>query len=147
MKLTVTLTDAQTGHASLRALWEQVKAWLIAGHKVTLTAKTDTRSVAQNSLMWSCLSDLSKQVTWPDGRRMTDEGWKDYLTATLSGQEMFPNMDNTGFVVISKGTSTSAMTIKEMTEVIDLAHLFGDSKGVRWSRTSLGRDWPEEATE
>lgn len=130
----------------MRALWEQVKPWLISGHKVTLTAKTETRSVAQNSLMWSCLSDLSKQVVWPDGRRLTGEGWKDYITANLTGQDMFPNIEGNGLIVISKGTSTSSMTVKEMTEVIDLAHLFGDSKGVRWSKTSLGREWPEEMT-
>lgn len=36
------------------------------------------------------------------------------------------------------------MTIPEMTELIDFLHAFGDQRGVQWSKTSLGRDWPEE---
>jgi hypothetical protein len=37
------------------------------------------------------------------------------------------------------------MTVAEMAELITLGHAYGDSQGVRWSRTSLGRDVPEEA--
>ena len=31
-----------------------------------------------------------------------------------------------------------------MSELIDFLHAFGDERGVQWSRTSLGRDVPEE---
>ena len=41
---------------------------------------------------------------------------------------------------MTRGTSTSAMTIAEMGAVIDLCHAFGADKGVIWSPTSLGRD-------
>ena len=140
MKHTVTLNDAQSGHAAYAALWLQVKNLLLSGRRVHVTAKTDTRSLAQNNLMWSCLGDLSEQVLW-FGKRLTDDGWKDFITAHLNGQELVPNMDGTGFVALGKGKSTSDMTIAEMTAVIDLAHCFGDERGVVWSPKSLGREW------
>ena len=66
------------------------------------------------------------------------------LTASLKKQDAVPNLDGSGFVVL--GQRTSEMTIAEMVDVITLAHAFGDSKGVQWRRTSLGRDVPDEVT-
>jgi len=143
MRHSTTLYSAQQGHTELRSVWEFLKPWLIAGHRITATFKTSTRSVAQNNLMWSCLSDLSNQVEW-FGRRLTDEGWKDFITAHIAGQDVVPNMDGDGFVTIGRGKSTSDMTIAEMTEVIDRCHAFGSLRGVKWSRTSLGREVPDE---
>lgn len=139
MKYDLTLFDAQTGHAAVAALWTQLKPLLMAGHRVHLVAKTESRSVAQNRLMWSCLNDLSAQVPW-FGKRLKPEGWKDFVTAHLNGQELVPNMDGTGFVALGRGKSTSDMTIAEMTAVIDLCHAFGTDKGVQWSPTSLGTE-------
>jgi hypothetical protein len=140
VKHTVTLRDAQSGHAAYVALWPQLKGLLLLGKRIQIVAKTDTRSMEQNNLMWSCLNDLSEQVRWFD-KRLTAEGWKDFITAHLNGQELVPNMDGTGFVALGKGKSTSDMTVQEMTAVIDLAHAFGDDRDVVWSATSLGRDW------
>jgi hypothetical protein len=139
MRHTVTLHNAQAGHAAYVALWSQLKALLLSGHKVNITAKTDSRSAAQNRLMWACLTDLSEQVKW-FGKNLTREGWKDFITAHLNGQELVPNMDGTGFVALGKGKSTSDMTIAEMTAVIDLAHAFGADHGVAWSPTSIGHE-------
>ena len=144
MKLTIKLLDAQRGHAAFRQLWDDIKPHLIAGKRGDVVVKFDTRSIEQNRLMWSILTDLSIQVTWPDGRRMTPTGWKDYFTGRIEGQEMFPNMEGNGFIIVGRGKSTSDMTIREMSQVIELAQMFGDKQQVKWSKTSLGRDWPEE---
>lgn len=144
-RIHLTLKDAQSAATELARAWQWIKSMLMAGHRLSLTVRRETRSLAQNSLMWSCLTDLSEQVKWDGSRRLTPEGWKDYLTAHLSGQDLVPNMDGTGFVAIGRGKSTSDMTIAEMTAVIDLAHAFGDGRGVRWRRTSLGREVPDEA--
>ena len=119
------------------------RAQLVAGFRLVVEIRRETRTLAQNDLMWSCLTDLSKQVTWDGTRRLKPIAWKDYLTAHLNGQDLVPNMEGTGFVAIGRGSSTSEMTIAEMTAVIDLAHAFGTGRGVKWSRTSLGRDAPE----
>ena len=101
--------------------------------------RLETRTLKQSQLMWSCLDDLSAQVQW-FGKKLKSEGWKDFITGHLNGQELVPNMDGTGFISLTKGSNTSRMTIKEMTAVIDLAHAFGADLYVKWSRTSLGRD-------
>jgi hypothetical protein len=119
--------------------WPWLKSMLIAGHRINVIFKTETRSIAQNDLMWSCLTDLSKQVKW-FGKYLTPEGWKDFITGHLEGQDLVPNMDGTGFISIGRGKSTSKMTIKEMTAVIELCHAFGAENNVNWSPTSLGRD-------
>ena len=72
------------------------------------------------------------------GKNLTPEGWKDWITGHLDGQELHPNMDGTGFISIQRGRRTSKMTKAEMTAVIDLAHAFGSDKDVIWSPTSLG---------
>lgn len=140
MRASITLHNAQQAHQALLSLWADIKPWLIAGHRLSVSVKTDTRSTAQNSLLWSCLADVSRQVEW-HGQRLDDEAWKDMATAALKRQRVVPGIDG-GFVVL--GTRTSRMTVAEMSELIDFLHAFGDERGVQWSRTSLGKDVPEE---
>lgn len=136
-RLSLRWYNAQQAHRSLQELWAWAKPLLMAGHRLVISARRETRSLAQNNLMWSCLTDLSKQVKW-FGKNLTPEGWKDFITGHLHGQELVPNMDGTGFISINRGRSTSDMTIAEMTAVIELCHAFGAEQGVKWSETSLG---------
>ena len=136
-RLSLRWYNAQQAHQSMLGLWAWAKPLLMAGHRLVISARGETRSLAQNNLMWSCLTDLSEQVEWC-GKRLTKEGWKDFITAHLNGQELIPNMHGTGFVSINMGKSTSAMTKGEMSAVIDLAHAFGSERGVNWSETSIG---------
>ena len=140
-RLTLQLVNPQQAHTALtHRLWPWLKANLMAGTAMVLSARKDTRSQAQNRLMWSCLTDLSEQVQW-FGKRLTPEGWKDFITAHLNGQEEVPNMYGTGFVAIGKGSSTSDMTRKEMTAVIDLCHAFGSDKGLHINGSSKRDPW------
>ena len=134
-----TIYEPVQGHKALLEAWNWVKPMVMAGHRLNVVIKPETRSLAQNNLMWSCLTDLSTQLQWC-GKKMTPEGWKDFITAHIDGQDIVPNMDGTGFVTIGRGKSTSQMTIAEMTEVIERCHAFGTLQGVNWSPTSLGRD-------
>lgn len=136
-RLTLRLWSPVQAAKDLPGVWQWIKAMLVAGHRLTLEAKPETRSTKQNAVMWSCLTDLSKQVLW-FGKRMPPDSWKQFITGHLDGQDLVPNMDGTGFISIQRGRSTSQMTIKEMIAVIDLCHAFGADKGVQWSPTSLG---------
>jgi hypothetical protein len=124
----------QQAHAELTKLWPQIKAALQNGHKLELTIKREKRSLDQNALLWSCLTDLSKQVEWY-GNKLTKEEFKDLLTAGLKKQKAIPGIDG-GFVMV--GSSTSSMTKEEMSDLITLAHAFGDERSVKWSPTSIG---------
>lgn len=138
-RISITFHSVTQMALEMPRLLEWIKAMLVAGHRLVFSVRAETRSAKQNNMMWSCLTDLSNQVTW-FGKKLTKEGWKDFITGHLDGQDLVPNMDGTGFISIQRGRSTSAMTIKEMVAVIDLCHAFGSDKGVQWSPTSLGRD-------
>ena len=130
----ITLFNAQQGYTAMKEAWEMAKPYLMAGNKLTLTLEEEKRSLPQNQLMWSILTDLSKQVLWY-GEKLTKEEYKDFLTAALKKQRTIPGLEG-GFVVL--GASTSKMKKQEMTDLITLAHAFGDERGVKWSPTSIG---------
>lgn len=140
------METAIAGHAQWCEVWRWCKATLKAGHPLAVEIKPRTRSTDQNALMWSVLTDLSRQVDWPvDGRlqRLEPDEWKDVLSAGLTKAQRVAQGIEGGWVML--GQRTSRMTVAEMSDLITLAHAFGDQRGVRWSRTSLGRDVPEEA--
>ena len=89
--------------------------------------KEKTRSLDQNAKLWACLTDVSNQVNW-HGRKLSTESWKCVFSASLKAQDVVPNIDGTGFVVMAQ--STSNMTIKEMVDLIELIHAFGAQNGV-----------------
>lgn len=97
-----------------------------------VTIQEDTRSLAQNRMLWACLHDVSSQVVWY-GKKMDSESWKHIFSASLKGQETVPGI-NGGFVVL--GQSTSKMRVSEMRDLITLIHAFGAERGVRFSDES-----------
>lgn len=128
-RMTVTMFNAQQGHTQLLAVWIQAKVMLMAGHRMVLELKPETRSLAQNARLWAMLTDISKQVDWY-GRKLTPEEWKHVFSASLKKQDVVPGLDG-GFVVL--GLSTSKMTKAEMSDLQTLMEAFGASKGVRFS--------------
>ena len=129
MKLSATLHNMQQGHAAIMAMWQQVKPWLAAGHKLQIEIKQETRSTEQNARLWAQLSDISRQVNW-HGRKLSPEEWKHVFTAALKKQDVVPGIDG-GFVVL--GQSTSKMTKAQFSELMELISAFGAQQGVRFT--------------
>jgi hypothetical protein len=119
----------QAHKAMTTQIWPQLKAMLMAGHRMVLEVRPETRSLAQNARLWAMLTEISQQVDWY-GRKLTAEEWKHVFTAALSKQDVVPGIDG-GFVVLGK--STSSMTKGEMSELQTLMEAFGAEKGVRFS--------------
>lgn len=148
VKESFTLHNAQAGYQALLQAWQWAKPLLLAGHRLHLSIRTETRTLAQNSLMWSVLEDIARQVEFAvDGRmqKVDAEDVKDILSAGLKKHQRIAAGIEGGFVML--GQRTSKMTIGEMADLITLGHAFGDSKGVQWRRTSLGRDVPDAVFE
>jgi len=91
--------------------------------------KEPNRSLEQNSKLWSLLHDLSVQVNW-HGNKLTEENWKDILSASLKQQKVVPGIDG-NFVVL--GQRTSKMNKKDFSELLELTYAFGAQQGVTWS--------------
>lgn len=138
----------QQGLRELVEVFGWAKAMLMAGHRLSVEVRKATRSTAQNALLWSCLTDISRHVRWMvDGEQvlLEPEEWKEILSAGLKKHQRMARGIEGGFVML--GQRTSRMTVAEMSELIELAHAFGAQHGVRWSRTSLGREVPDECCE
>lgn len=107
------------------------------GYRVEIRPRT--RSLDQNAMMWSILADLSRQVDWMVNgvaTKLEADEWKDILSASLNQETRMSHGIRGGIVIL--GQRTSKMTVRQMSELIELALSFGTEKGVRWSPTSLG---------
>jgi len=105
-----------------------------------ITIQEDTRSLAQNRMLWACLHDVSQQVVWY-GRKMDAESWKHVFSAALKQQETVPGI-NGGFVIL--GQSTSKMRVSEMRDLITIIHAFGAEQNVRFSDESArAAEWAQ----
>ena len=129
-KMSIQCWNPQQAHAAMTGqLWPMLKSMLMAGHKMVLELKPETRSLAQNARLWAMLTDISKQVDWY-GRKLTPEEWKHVFSAALKKQDVVPGLDG-GFVVL--GLSTSKMTRAEMGDLQTLMEAFGAEHSVRFS--------------
>ena len=129
-------------------LWSFIKPALLPGRRFIVSIQEETRTLAQNGVMWSCLEDIAKQVQFAiDGKMqfVDKDDVKDILSASLTKHQRVASGLDGGVVFL--GQRTSKMTIAQMCEMIDLCHVVGDSHGIKWRRTSWGRDAPAEMFE
>lgn len=144
-RFSTVLFEPSQANQALTNAWKWVKPFVFAGHRFSFEIKPETRSTAQNRMLWSCLADIARQVEWPmNGKvqKLAAEDWKHILSAGLKSHQRIAQGLEGGFVVL--GQSTSRMTVAEMADLITLAHAFGDERGIEWAATSLGREWPAE---
>lgn len=98
------------------------------GHTVTIAEPR--RNGEQNAKLWAMLGDVSEQVIW-HGKTLSSEDWKHVFTASLRRLTVVPNLDGTGFVAL--GLSTSRMSKREFSDLIELIFAFGAERDVVWS--------------
>lgn len=100
----------------------------------TVEFRAPRRSNDQNALMWSLLSQISKNVEWY-GTKLSSEDWKDVLTASLRQARVVPGIDPGTFVPL--GMRTSQMTKEEISNLLELAYAFGAERGVRFRELEI----------
>lgn len=83
--------------------------------------KGPKRSIPQNDLMWSRLTEISQNVVWY-GQKLSPDDWKDIFTASLRKARVVPGLDAGSFVPL--GMRTSDMSKDEMTALLDLIDAF-----------------------
>jgi len=92
-----------------------------------VTVAEPTRNLSQNAKLWATLTDIAEQVDWY-GNKLTPEDWKHLFTSSMRKLQVVPNLDGSGFVAL--GLSTSKMSVREMSDLIELAQAFGAERGV-----------------
>ena len=122
---TVKRTVFLIGHQQRRTAHEYIDA---AEPGDVMTIKPPTRNLEQNARMWAMLGDVSKQVDWY-GKKLSSDAWKCVFSASLKKQDVVPGLHG-DFVVI--GQSTSQMSVRDMSDLIELMFAFGAEHQVQW---------------
>lgn len=146
------LHNAQQAKQAILAMCEKLRPYLIAGHQFTLEA-FDGKTRDQERLCHSCYRDIARDALLA-GTKADAALWKESLKyAFYIGTKdmpefaadwrtrkprMVPLITGDGFVMtpIESKRFTKAL----YSAYITFLHQVGDERGVRWSKTSLGRD-------
>lgn len=131
-RMTITLHNPQQAYQEVLRAWDWCKAMLVSGHRLVLSICPETRTQAQNRLMWPLLTAFSKQLQWPVDGRMTTmepEEWKDVLTAAFKGESVRLAMGLNGGVVLL-GQRTSKFTKAEFSDWITFLYATAADRGV-----------------
>lgn len=127
-RVTLLLRDPIQAHKLLtEQVWPYIKSATMAGHRLHLEVRPDTRSLEQNRKMWSMLHAIAAQIDWY-GQRLSAEDWKHLFSAAMKKHRAVPGIDG-GVVML--GQSTSRMTVGEMSELIEFMTAFAVEKGVK----------------
>lgn len=107
---------------------EKVARWAEKVPEGTIVEfRKKTRSHEQNAKMHAMLAEVSEQVDWY-GSKLDPEDWKTMFTASLRKANVIPGID--AGTVVPLGLSTSAMTVEEMSNLIELIYAFGAERDV-----------------
>ena len=110
-----------------------LKEAMQAGRRWVLTLRLETRTQAQNRLMWPLLTAFSEQLEWPVNGRMTKltpDEFKDVLSAGFHGDTVRLAMGLNGGVV-TLGQRTSKFTKPQFAEWIEFLYATAADRGVR----------------
>ena len=143
-RLTISLREPIQAHTAVGEAWLFAKAMLIAGHRMIVEIRPDTRSDAQNRLLHSRIGDIAKQIEWCGCKRDTDT-WKRLLTAAwlrARGEsiEILPALDGHGVDVVFR--QTSKLTRAECIELSDFVMAWGSERDIQWCAASLALEVP-----
>ena len=126
MKQTFALVHAEARRRAVQAVQNAPEGRVV-------TVSEPTRNLEQNALLWAMLHEISDQVDW-HGRKLSPEDWKHVFSSSLRRLDVVPNLDGTGFVAL--GLSTSKMTRREFSDLIELIHAFAAEHGVELEATA-----------
>ncbi len=98
------------------------------GHVVVVSEPT--RNLDQNAKMWAMIADCQAQI--PDMREMDGESIKlRFMDALGTEMRYLPKLDGTGFFPV--GHKSSALSVRQFADLIELIYETGAQHGVRWS--------------
>lgn len=133
-RLTLPMWEPVQAHRALQStVWPQLKAMLIAGHRMVVEVRPETRSLAQNAKLHATLTDIASQVEWAGKKRDVDT-WKRLLTAAWcrtrgEAVEFLPALDGHGVDIVFR--RTSELTKSEMADLVEFINAWAADQGVQ----------------
>lgn len=129
------LYNPQQAKPIIDMVWQEAKAVLMSGKRLTIELKEATRSSEANARLHATIADVARQVEWA-GQKRDIEVWKRLLTAAwlrARGEhvEVLPSLDNRGVDVVFR--RTSSLTGAECSELCEFIYAWGVEHGVRFT--------------
>ena len=132
--LTVELANRQQAWVAIKGqVFPFLAQVLQGGRRWILTLKPETRTQAQNRLMWPLLTAFSEQLDWPINGymvKMDTDDWKDLLSAAFKGESVRLAMGLNGGGVLL-GQRTSKFTKAQFSEFIEFLFATAADRGVK----------------
>jgi hypothetical protein len=134
--LTIQLSNRQQARAALQSqLYPFLAAVLQADQRFTLEVRPETRSLKENALLHSLLTQISNQIEWA-GQKRDAETWKRLMTAAwlrATGQqvEILPAIDGHGIDVVFR--KTSKLSRAECADLIEFVLAWSTEQGVKFA--------------
>lgn len=124
----------QAHKALTTQLWPVLKAHLMAGQRMVVEVRQETRSLAENAMLHALLGQISREVEWA-GKKRDIETWKRLLVAAwcrAKGEhiEMLPALDGHGVDIVFR--RTSQLTRSECAELIEYVLAWAAMNGVKF---------------
>lgn len=127
------------------AAWS--KAMIVAGHRLVLEIRPETRSDKQNNLLHSRLNDVAKHCQWAGAKRDVDTWRRLFTSAWLRTQnqhvEVLPALDGHGVDIVY--ASTTKLSRKQCAELSEYVLFWGSEQEVPWCAASLADEAMEAA--
>jgi len=156
-RIAATIRTQQALRAEFERAWHWAQQQIADGNVLDLEL-VHAKSRDQEKLYHSCFKDLARDCLYA-GAKVDQEVWKRgllqaFYEATKDDPEfrddwarrrprMIPTLDGDGFLLLP--IESKKFTKRLASGFITFVHATGDLRGVRWSRTSLGSDVPDEA--
>lgn len=94
----------------------------------------ETRTQAQNRLMWPLIADIQNQV--PEMSTYSADDIKlRFLNALGTELRFLPELEGAGMFPV--GQKSSTLTKKQFTGLVELMFMFGAKHGVKWSKRAV----------
>ena len=136
-RLTIRCREPVQAHKALQTIvWPHVKNHLMAGQRMVIECRQETRSLAENAMLHALLGQISREVEWA-GKKRDVETWKRLLTAAwcrARGEhvEMLPALDGHGVDIVFR--RTSQLTRSECAELIEYVLAWAAEHGIATGR-------------
>ena len=132
MRLILPLFDPEQAKTALSYAYRQARPHLVAGQRLQIEVRPETRSDAENRMLHALLSQIAATTEWA-GKKRDIEVWKRLLTAAwlrARGEsiEVLPALDGHGIDVVFR--RTSGLTRGECAELIDYVQAWMAQNGV-----------------
>ena len=131
-RIELQLHEPAQAHRAIMHAWGHAKNWLMAGHRLVLTIKPETRSSPQNRLLHATIAEIARQVEWAGAKRDA-ETWKRLLVAAwcrVQGEavEILPALDGHGVDIVPR--RTSKLTRQECADLTEFVTAWAVEHGV-----------------